>query len=132
MSGQVLGVDYGRARIGVALGNARLKIATPIEIIEHENNFEKVIVRLIELIEAECIELVVVGLPISNSGLDTQQTKEANSFIEALKIRIKIPIICEDERFTTRYANELRRGRGDTARDDMAAMLILQSYFDRI
>lgn len=130
---RVFGIDYGDARIGLAIGDTILKIASPYEVIKNKG-IDSFIETLQDFIQQEDVELLVIGLPVNMNGNDTDQTRNIQKFIEQLKATLSIGIITEDERLTSRYAEGLLKNTHMSGKksDDVAAMIILQSYFDRI
>ena len=125
----ILALDYGEKRIGVAKGSTEIKIALPFSIIKNNgNNF--VISEILDIISEENIELLLIGLPIGLSGKNTKQTDIINNFIKLIENKIDIPIITIDERFTTKSANSLSNNKKRRI-DDIAAMIILQNYLDK-
>lgn len=127
----LLGIDYGKKNMGIALGNTEVKIASPIEVIPHKST-EFVLDRIQELIKEEGIECIIIGLPINMKGEDTEQTQEIRNFKEILAQHITIAIEFEDERFTSRMAHSFEhQGASSKLHDALAAMSILQSYFDK-
>lgn len=121
-----LGIDWGEARIGLALGNSETKIASPLGT---ALTFEEVI----KIIKEENIDTVVIGEPVKMSGEKLNLQKEYLAFLNTLKQEVKIPIESVDERLTSRAADALVGDKKTKAgRDAIAAMLILQSYFDQL
>lgn len=130
---RALGIDYGQSNIGIAFGDTKVKIASPFLVIKHKSE-EFVLEELNKIIQAEDIKVIVIGAPINMSGGETEQTQEVFKFIEVLKQNLECEIIVEDERLTTRFSDALLKGhkkKGEST-DDVAAMLILQMYFDRL
>jgi putative Holliday junction resolvase len=72
--------------------------------------------------------VVVVGLPLSLSGRDSDQTRETRAFVERLRDRLNVPIEVYDERFTTKLAH---RSGGATAEDSRAAAVLLEGWLSR-
>jgi putative Holliday junction resolvase len=128
----VLGIDYGASRVGIAYGSPTVKIASPLEVIP--NKGAKEVIKRIEALVAEySVKTLVVGLPLSLTGKETEQTDEVYVFVELLRDYFDLEIVLEDERFTSRSAQDLLKEAGGKkkSQDDVAAMLILQTYFDR-
>jgi putative holliday junction resolvase len=102
---RVLALDFGSARCGCALSDPTGTIVTPIETVERPASRHG-IARLRELIREREVERVVVGLPLSLSGADTEQTRETRAFAERLARYLGdgVPVEMHDERFTTRMA----------------------------
>lgn len=129
---RLLGIDYGRVRIGLALGDSDSRLASPMEVLE-EKNQEAVMGRLREIVEQEGIERIVVGVPkpLKDRERETDQAKEIRRFIAALREK-GFEVVEEDETWSSaiaaRQVEEMgRRGK----RDDLAATSILQTYLDR-
>ena len=82
--------------------------------------------------------LIVCGLPVNFDGTEAVQTEKTRVFIERLKAKTAIPVVCEDERFTTQMAHEtlisegMRREKRKNYVDSLAAANILDGYLRRI
>ncbi len=124
---RVLALDYGSARCGCALSDPTGTIATPIAAVLRPAT-RRGAVRLLELVRDLEVERVVVGLPLSLAGGDTDQTRETRAFAERLAARLgpRIPVELYDERFTTRMAQRLDDARGDE--DSLAAAYLLEGW----
>lgn len=129
---RVLGVDYGRARVGVALGDSVTRIVTPWRVLERTDT-EDMIERLRALSRQEGASLIVVGVPHPLGDRDrmTDQAKEILVFIEQLRAA-GMTVAEEDETWTSKLAATQAAEMSQTKkRDDLAAAAILQSYLDR-
>jgi putative Holliday junction resolvase len=127
-----IGVDVGRARVGVARCDPDGLIATPVETIQRAD--VDVVPRLAAIAaELDAIE-AVVGLPISLSGADTPSTQDARDIAAALAAAIPVRLV--DERLSTVTASAGMRAAGRSARqqrasiDQAAAVVILQHALD--
>jgi putative Holliday junction resolvase len=126
-----LGLDWGKAKIGIALGDDETKIASPIMILNF-HNLSEVEKKLSILIIDEQIGAFVVGKPLSLAG-EESFSQSFNQFVEIIE-SFGLPVFFEDERMSTKYAAVLKRdfkGCKKVGDDDLAATAILQSYFDR-
>lgn len=125
----LLGLDVGDKRIGVALASPVALIASPLMVLQHTN---EIWVELEELIKAENIGTVVVGLPRSLDGNETAQTKSAQKFANTIRDKFKIEVVMQDEALTSRQAEAELRGRGKQFSkgdiDALAATYILEDY----
>jgi len=122
---KVIAVDYGSARTGVAVSDPTGTIARPLGVVERAGG-EAGLRRLAELIRAEGAERVVVGLPLTLRGERGEQARETETFLEALRAAVDVPVESFDERFTTRLAQQ----SGDEPEDARAAAHLLSSYLE--
>lgn len=141
---RIVGLDWGVARIGVALSDERKIIATPLKTIKTEKKAEdtvkKILADLLAAAKAQnfTIEAIVVGMPFMMSGKAGFQADEVTHFINLFKEQTDIPILQWDERLTTSMAerslkeSSLNRKKRAQVVDSIAAILILQNYLDHI
>ena len=134
---KILGIDYGDRRVGLAIAEIGSKTAVPYKIIENGSE-ENLLSQLLEIVKKENVEKIVLGLPLSLSGNGVRQEDYDNShmqkflaFKELLEEKLELPVIFEDERLSTRMAENLGGRKKGEKYDDVAAMLILQGYLDR-
>ena len=120
---KILGIDYGQAKIGLAISADSL--ALPLKIIKNTDDLQEEIKKIIE---TEGIDLVVVGLPLGKMGEETDSSARARSFAKNLQKSLPVPVELFDERLTTAQTKSLGV-KGDD--DAHAASLILQSFIDR-
>jgi len=119
---ELLAIDYGKARCGLALASVEAAIAVPYRVVATKEIVETV--RTI-MAERQIVE-IIVGLPRTLTGQDTPQTEVVRKFGEHLKREIDIPVIFSNEGLSTRLAESLGEGR-----DDEAAALILAAYLEK-
>src|SRR5271169_5057583 len=102
---RVLALDYGSARCGCALSDPTGTIVTPIAAVLNAGS-RRGLRTLAELVRDREVERVVIGLPLSLRGGDTDQTRETRAFARRLALRLdqEVPVEMHDERFTTRMA----------------------------
>lgn len=127
-----IGLDYGSARIGIALGDDITRIASPWETLPNTHD-ESVLFALKQLCKKELAEGIVIGMPrlLKDTTQITEQQKEINQFIQQLK-SIGLPVEIQDETFSSvEAAKQQREIGGKGKRDDLAAAIILQSFLDR-
>jgi putative holliday junction resolvase len=130
----ILGVDPGRRRVGLAVGNLETLIAVPLETIDAAE--VDPITRIVEVCGDIGATLIVVGLPLSLSGHRGPQTVETEAFAELLRAAAPVEVRVHDERLTTVVAERALRAAGASAprrkklRDAVAAQAILQGYLD--
>lgn len=139
---RILALDYGLARIGMALSDESHTIATPLHVCFAERKVEKTVEKIVLEISAlqkkfECVVAeVVVGMPLMMSGKKGLQADEVSHFVELLKKALQIPVATWDERLTTVQAERslretsMSRKKRSKVIDTVAAVLILQNFLD--
>jgi putative pre-16S rRNA nuclease len=132
---RILALDVGDRRIGLAISDAMGMLASPLQIIENKNIAAAC--REIEVIARDKeARKIIVGLPLSMSGEDSEQTAKTREFADNLAEIVKLPVVFCDERLSTVTAANLHRevktGRGKPRQrlDAMAAAVILQGCLD--
>src|SRR3989344_7426318 len=136
---KIMGIDYGRKYIGLAISDDERKMAFPYKTLENNSKFFSL---LNEIIEKEEIYKIVIGLPVNKKMKPTQQTKETEKWAGKLVKKVAAPeggeprpdnsgreviIDFENEIFTSKEAEKSGAKNVHSA----AAALILQSYLDR-
>lgn len=130
----ILGIDFGRTRIGLAISDELRLLAHPLETIPANKNSAK---RIAEIVRERKIDKVVVGIPRHMSGEIGAAAKEALEFATKLRALLPCEVQTWDERLTTVAANRALRDAGKKTRhtrkfvDQVAAQMILQTYLDR-
>ena len=120
---KVLALDYGSARTGVAVSDPTGTLARPLCVVEAAAS-EAGLARIAELVHAEEVERVVVGLPLTLRGERGAQAQETERFVEALRAVLPVPVESFDERFTTTLAGS----HGEAPEDARAAAHLLSGY----
>src|SRR5215831_9092913 len=130
----ILGLDFGRARIGVAMSDDLQLLAHPLETIPAN---QQSVSRVSEIVREKKIDHVVAGIPRQMNGQIGSAATEVLNFVEKLRAILPCPVITWDERLTTAAAHRALRDAGKKTRqtrgyvDQVAAQMILQSYLDR-
>jgi putative Holliday junction resolvase len=133
--GTVLAFDFGTRKIGVALGNTLVRTAHPLTTVTGEAKAAR-LAAIDALVSEWKPAALVVGRPVHADGAEHEMTVRAERFARLLEGRFGLPVVCVDERFTTREADDRLRERGvrgsarKGARDAVAAQLILQAWFE--
>lgn len=134
---RVIAFDIGDKRIGVAVSDPFNEYAMPGETYFRTRNFRADVAAIAKIAEDKGVGTIVCGLPVNADGTDSEQTAKTRSFIQALQQATTLPIVLEDERFTTMQARETqmlggvkREDRKKTV-DSIAASYILESYLTR-
>lgn len=131
----LLAFDFGEVRIGVAVGTTELAIPHPVETIAFEDN-ERRFARIGELIAQWQAQRLVVGLPMYLDGNEHELSRLARKFANRLQGRFGLPVDLVDERLSSAAATQalnetgVRGRKQKPALDQVAAMQILQSWFD--
>lgn len=136
MTGRVLGIDYGDRRVGLALSDTLRTVATPLDTLVVQNP-KQLFRELRAIIEAQQVKCVVVGHPLHMDGGRGALALAAEQFLETLKKQLPaLEFALWDERLSSVEAERvLRHGaakadRRKQMRDQLAALLILQSWLD--
>ncbi|MBP9132291.1 Holliday junction resolvase RuvX [Candidatus Saccharibacteria bacterium] len=128
MSTAVLGIDYGEKRIGIARASRVARLPEPLLTITNSGD---VTTKIKQLASEEDATTLVVGLPRSLEGVDTEQTKKTRLFMEELR-EAGFVVVEQDEAVTSEHAiSELQQtnkhfAKGDV--DSLAAVYILEDY----
>ncbi|WP_349903076.1 Holliday junction resolvase RuvX [Parafrigoribacterium humi] len=132
-SGVRIGVDVGKARIGVSRSDFHGMLATPVATVARGDGDFAEILRLAG--EENAVE-IVVGLPLALSGAHTASTSDATEFAAELDSRTELDVRLVDERLSTVSAQRALRASGRDTRssrqiiDQVAAVIILQHALD--
>ncbi len=126
---RVLALDHGEARCGCALSDPTGTLVTPLDPVERPDT-RAGLAALAALVAEHEVERVVVGLPLSLGGGDSEQTRRARGFAARLAARVseRVPVELFDERFTTRIA---ARTGGTASEDSRAAAVLLEDWLAR-
>ncbi|GKS68412.1 putative holliday junction resolvase [Nitrosomonas sp. PY1] len=133
--GTILAFDFGKKRIGVAVGNTLTTLAQPLKTIHHETNVQRFLA-IEKMIQTWQPVLLVVGLPTHIDGTPHEMTNLSRRFAQRLHGRFNIPTVLVDERYTSQTAAIALREAVTTIKkqkailDQVAAQQILQSFFD--
>lgn len=131
--GQILAVDYGTRRLGVAVSDPEGRYALPLTTLELPQRLRAAAVA--QLAEERGADTVVVGRPVRAQGEDSHLWPEIEQFAERLRAR-GLTVVFEDEAFTTAEAEaQLPRGKASgssaNSKDALAASILLKQYLDQ-
>lgn len=133
---RIAAIDFGLARLGVALSDELKIFAMPLMTITSESKSEKTVAKVVEELAKYNLETIVVGLPLMMSGKMGMLADEVKHFVDLLRQATTVPVITWDERLTTVQAERSMR-EGSMSRkkrskivDKVAAVIILQNYLD--
>ena len=123
-----LAIDYGAKKVGLAIGDLETKIASPFKILV---NTPSLLDELKVICQEEKIDKIVIGVPIGLKGVKSKQYEQVIDFSDKLSHVLGLEVIQQDENLSSSYAQRLLQGTKARGKDDaVAAMIILQSYFD--
>src|SRR5437899_5280401 len=103
---RILGIDYGRARMGLAVADAETRMAQPLSTMERVNRNEDMR-RLRELAREHGVRQIIVGLPLRLDGTRGEMVEEVERFAQRVRKQIGVPVEMVDERLTSWEAERL-------------------------
>ncbi|MBR0237087.1 MAG: Holliday junction resolvase RuvX [Thermoguttaceae bacterium] len=135
--GKIAAVDFGTVRLGVAITDFDRKMAFPYE------NLTRRTQRLdgqwfTEFVKEERVVCFVVGLPLYPSGDESPKSVQAREFGAWLEALTNVPVVFYDERYSSKFADELMRDADFSSkkkkanRDKLAAYVLLASYLEAL
>ena len=134
---RTLGIDYGDARVGIAVTDALGITAQGLETITYNGNDKKVLAKIDDIINTYEISTIVIGMPLNMDGSKTERAQKTEQFIHKLKCKYnKIKIETVDERLTTVQAHKTMNELGIKPKnkrnivDTISAVYILEVYIN--
>ena len=137
--GRIAGIDFGKARIGLAISDERRIIAQPLETIRASSNppqNARLIVHALSVYKN--IDAVVIGLPLLLNGKEGEMAQLVRSFAKILEEMLPLPLFFWDERLTSLGVERMlldadvsRKKRAELS-DSLSAVSILQNYLDSL
>lgn len=140
MDTRIAAFDIGDKRIGVAYSDPFLTYATPSDTYFSTGDPARDALSLAELVKEQGVTLIVCGLPLNADGTRSVQTEKTERFVQRLREATDLPVVFEDERYTTREARRdlvsmgvsSKKDKGKKAIDSVAACYILESYLAKL
>lgn len=137
---RVMGLDYGAKTVGVAISDAMLMTAQPLETVKRErsNKLRQTLARIEQLIDEYEVDKIVLGFPKKLNNEEGDRCERTKEFGDMIERRTGLEIIYWDERLTTVAADAVldeggvRKENRKEFIDKIAASLILQCYLDSI
>lgn len=132
---RILGVDYGRARVGIAMSDPTAYLAQAYRVIPRRSD-RQVAEDISQIVFAEAVSEIVIGLPKNMNGSIGERAMQCQAFADLMKSMVDIPVVLYDERLTTVAAErtlihaDVRRAKRKQVIDEVAATILLQSYLD--
>jgi putative holliday junction resolvase len=139
---RILAIDYGEARVGMAIADLEARIAEPLGTLQRMNRNED-LRRLRQLAREEGVQEIVIGLPLNLDGTRGAMAKKVAGFARRVRKQIGIPVVLVDERLTTWEAERVmqeefgkrvkgpagvKRSEDRISVDSVAAVVILREY----
>ncbi len=136
---RILGIDYGEARVGIAITDALNVTVQGLETIQRNGSDKVILKRLDEILENYEIDTIVVGMPLNMNGTISERAKITEDFIHKLKCKYnKIKIEKIDERLTTVEAHKtmnflnINKNKKKNIVDTISAVYILETYLNKL
>ena len=134
---RVLGLDLGSRTLGIAVSDPTGLIASHYGVIRHNEEYDRLVGEVERLVSGLKIDVVVLGFPKNMNNTIGPKGELSIEFQKKLEKVLTIPVVLQDERLTTKSANDVLL-QGNVSRkdrkkvvDSVAATIILQSYLDR-
>lgn len=134
----MLGIDYGEARVGIAITDALNITVQGLETIQRNGSDKVILRRLDEILEQYEIGTIVVGMPLNMNGTISERAKITEEFIHKLKCKYnKMKIEAVDERLTTVEAHktmnflDINKNKKKNIVDTISATYILETYLNK-
>ena len=136
---RILGIDYGDARVGIAITDELNITAQGLETIQRNHSDKIVLKRLDEILETYDVDTIVVGLPLNMDGTMSERAEITKKFVHKLKCKynkMKIEVI--DERLTTVAAHktmnflDVNKHKKRNIVDTISAVYILETYLNKL
>ncbi len=135
--GRIMGIDYGKVRIGIALTDLLKTIASPYEVYKSVS-LQKDVEYFVKLVKEKEVEKIVLGLPLNMDGSEGERAKRTRIFGEMLEKACSVPVVYQDERLSSVEAENylldgnVRRDKRKNLIDKVAATIILEDYLRTI
>ncbi len=135
---RILGIDYGDARVGLAISDALNITAQGLETVQRNGSDRTILRRLDEIMEQYDIDTIVVGMPLHMNGNMSERAIITEKFVHKLKCKYNtLKIVTVDERLTTVAAHktmnllEIDKNKKKNIVDTISAVYILETYLNK-
>lgn len=136
---RILGIDYGEARVGIAITDQLNITVQGLETIQRNGSDKVILRRLDEIFEKYEVDTIVVGMPLNMNGTMSERAKITEQFVHKLKCKYnKMEIHTIDERLTTVEAHktmnflEVNKNKRKNIVDTISAVYILETYLNKL
>ncbi len=133
-----IGIDYGDARVGLAITDELGITVQGLETVHHNGNDKIVLKRLEEIFKQYDVDTIVIGIPINMNGTKSERVEVTEKFIHKLKCKFnKMKIERVDERLTTVAAHKtmnylnINKNEKRNIVDTLSAVYILETYMNK-
>ncbi len=133
----ILAIDYGQKKLGLAISDPNYMISMPLKTLNCIDDSEKIKI-ILSFIDEYSACALVIGLPIMMDGTASNQALLVQNFTNYLSTKTDLPIYMQDERLTSRAANNLlkslglKRNKRNQQDDSIAAGMILETVLSAI
>lgn len=135
---RILGIDYGEARVGIAITDKLNITAQGLETIQRNGSDKVILKKLDEIFEQYEVDTIVVGMPLNMNGTISKRAEITKEFIHKLKCKYnKMKIEAVDERLTTVEAHktmnflDVKKNKKKKIVDTISAVYILETYLNK-
>ena len=135
---RILGIDYGEARVGIAITDELNITSQGLETIQRKGSDKIVLRRLDEIFEKYNVDTIVVGMPLNMNGTMSERAEITQKFVHKLKCKYnKMKIDTIDERLTTVEAHktmnflDINKHKKRNIVDTISAVYILETYLNK-
>ncbi len=132
-----LGLDLGSRTLGIAVSDATGLIASTYKTIRHEEEYERLLQEVVDIVKELNITGIVLGFPKNMNNTIGPKGELSLEFKEKLEKLVSVPVYLQDERLTTKSATDIliqgnvsRKDRKKVV-DSIAATIILQTFLDK-
>ena len=136
---RILGIDYGEARVGIAITDQLNITVQGLETIQRNGSDKVILRRLDEIFEKYEVDTIVEGMPLNMNGTMSERAKITEHFVHKLKCKYnKMEIHTIDERLTTVEAHktmnflEVNKNKKKNIVDTISAVYILETYLNKL
>ena len=133
-----IGIDYGDARVGLAITDELGITVQGLETVHHNGNDKIVLKRLEEIFKQYDVDTIVIGIPINMNGTKSERVEVTEKFVHKLKCKFnKMKIERVDERLTTVAAHKtmnylnINKNEKRNIVDTLSAVYILETYMNK-
>ena len=136
---RILGIDYGEARVGIAITDQLNITVQGLETIQRNGSDKVILRRLDEIFEKYEVDTIVVGMPLNMNGTMSERAKITEQFVHKLKCKYnKMEIHTIDERLTTVAEHktmnllDVNKYKKKNIVDTISEVYILETYLNKI